>query len=67
MKEPRNFIEKSEQDALFALGSNFFSQGQYRQAKMIFEGLQALLPNNEAITRAVEECQLRVLFKKDKN
>lgn len=66
MLEGRNFIEKAELDALFALGSNFFSQGQYRQAKVIFEGLKALVPDNEAIMRAAEECQVRVVLERNK-
>ncbi len=65
MLEQKNHVEQSERDALFALGSNFFSQGQYRQAKVIFEGLRALLPENEAILRAVEECQARAEREKD--
>ncbi len=56
MLRQKNYIEKREQDALFALGSNFFAQGQYRQAKVIFDGLRALLPDDPSLSRAVEEC-----------
>jgi cytochrome c-type biogenesis protein CcmH/NrfG len=61
MLREKNSIEKREQDALFALGTNFFAQGQYRQAKVIFDGLRALLPQDESLARAVEECQNRFL------
>ncbi|MCA9508198.1 MAG: hypothetical protein KC505_07255 [Myxococcales bacterium] len=60
----KHLLEKREQDALFAVGYNFFMQGQYRQAKIIFDGLSALIPHEEKFFRAAQECKSRFSYKK---
>jgi tetratricopeptide (TPR) repeat protein len=40
-------IEKEEFTAIFALGANFFSQGQFRKAQVIFAGLMVLDSKSE--------------------
>lgn len=55
----KKIIDKREQDALFAVACNFFVQGQYRQAKIIFDGLKALMPQEEKFARAARECKNR--------
>lgn len=49
-----------EFDAIFALGANFFAQGKYRQAKIIFDGLVAKVPHNQLAILAAQECSNRL-------
>lgn len=38
--------QEKEFHALFCLGKNFFSQGKYKKAEIIFSGLMALYPDH---------------------
>jgi tetratricopeptide (TPR) repeat protein len=51
-------VAHEEFAAIFALGANFFSQGQYRKAQVIFAGLMALDATNEQASIAYGESLL---------
>lgn len=51
-------IIKHEFSAIFALGANFYSQGQATKAQIIFKGLMALDEKNEQASIAYGESLL---------
>lgn len=52
-------LEKKELfNAIFSLGFNFFAQGKYANAKIIFDGLMVLIPNDPAPFLAYGEALL---------
>ena len=59
-KDPSELVNQDEFDAVFALGANFFAQGQYRKAKSIFDGLVAISPDNHLALCALKECLERL-------
>lgn len=61
MSNQHNMRSKLAQDefaAIFALGANFFSQGQYKKAQVIFAGLMALDATSEQASIAYGESLL---------
>lgn len=44
--------------AIFAMGENFYTQGQYKKAQIIFHGLMALDPQSSSATIAYGEALL---------
>lgn len=62
MSEKNKIKNRVAQDdeiaAIFALGANFFSQGQYKKAQIIFAGLIALDMTNEKASIAYGESLL---------
>lgn len=51
-------IDRDEFLAIFALGTNFFSQGQFKKAQVIFAGLMALDGESEQANIAYGESLL---------
>ena len=51
-------VDRDEFLAIFALGTNFFSQGQYKKAQVIFAGLMALDTESEQANIAYGESLL---------
>lgn len=54
----KNKIAHDEFAAIFALGANFFSQGQYKKSQLIFAGLCALDATSEQASIAYGESLL---------
>jgi hypothetical protein len=53
-------ISEAEFDAIFSLGANFFDQGKYKKALVIFHGLSVLEPENSIAERALNLCKRRL-------
>lgn len=52
-KEDHQNLSDEERQTLCSLGKNYFCQGQYEKAKVVFKGLLAFFPNDQPLKQAL--------------